>query len=264
MIPDSDAYNDDYNDDDDAENPMEIKWDVYKRDYSSHTNQPNTLHLALFKHHHSLWGEYIYNAARVLADRIDTHQLHCQNKTCLELGAGAGLPGVLTVLNGANTTVITDYGSPFDMSLLSAININIEMVKNTLNCEDRRCNVIAAPYIFGNPVDDLLGFNNGRKYDILLMADIIFNRSEHKKLLWTIQNTLQPVIGEAWITFSHHDPNKKHLDLQFFKYATDEFGFEVIYKGLELRKSYPFTENDGLDDERGIVYTYIIKIPSLT
>lgn len=48
-----------------------------------------TLLIEIWKHH-SLWAEYVYNAARVLADMIDKNdQIKCQGKKCLELGAGA-------------------------------------------------------------------------------------------------------------------------------------------------------------------------------
>ena len=57
-----------------------------------------------------------------------------------------------------------------------------------------------------------------------------------------------------WVTFSHHDPQKKQLDLNFFTLAREEFGFSVTARGEQKRKSYPFTEGDGLDDERGYVY----------
>ena len=44
------------------------------------------LKLALVSQHHSLWAEYVYNAARVIADLIDKDIIPCKQKKCLELG----------------------------------------------------------------------------------------------------------------------------------------------------------------------------------
>jgi len=77
-----------------------LKWDQYKRtkETSSLNEGPSELNLALISKHHSLWAEFVYNAARVLADRIDLGLIITAGKRCLELGAGAGLPGRLDYL----------------------------------------------------------------------------------------------------------------------------------------------------------------------
>jgi hypothetical protein len=92
--------------DDDAieEDPITLKYDTYLRtrvkiSSSSSGIIPATasaqeekkekdqlLRLALVSQHHSLWAEYVYNAARVLADRIDDGRIDCRHMRCLELG----------------------------------------------------------------------------------------------------------------------------------------------------------------------------------
>jgi len=87
--------------DDDAieEDPITLKYDTYlrTRGKSSSSSIPATeasqeeeedqlLRLALVSQHHSLWAEYVYNAARVLADRIDDGRIDCRRMRCLELG----------------------------------------------------------------------------------------------------------------------------------------------------------------------------------
>lgn len=62
-------------------NQVELKFDSYTR-----KSDDESLTLALSSSHHSLWGEFIYNAARILADMIDTKQIDCYGKKCLELG----------------------------------------------------------------------------------------------------------------------------------------------------------------------------------
>ena len=208
------------NNDENEENEILIKYDTYKRSFiNSNTNiyqltEPSELKLALVQQHHSLWAEFIYNAARVLADMIEQGEIICYNKSCLELGAGAGLPGLIAGLNGAKLSVISDYGNIADTSLLRAIDINIEYMSQYIpSTTSASTNTIATvyksiPYIFGNNVKDILDLNNGQNYDLLFLADLLFNRSEHNKLLYTISKVLKPVTGVAWVTFSHHDPHK--------------------------------------------------------
>ena len=62
------------------------------------------------------------------------------------------------------------------------------------------------------------------------------------------------------MTFSSHDPLKHKLDLNFFELAETEFGMVVTKVAEEQRVSYPFTENDGMDVQRGVVYTYTLRI----
>ena len=50
---------------------------------------------------HSLWGHMVWNAGRCLANLFDEHPSLCLDRTLVELGAGAGLPSIVAVLNGA-------------------------------------------------------------------------------------------------------------------------------------------------------------------
>jgi hypothetical protein len=63
------------------------------------------------------------------------------------------------------------------------------------------------------------------------------------------------------VTFSHHDPQKRELDLNFFTLAeSEEFGFIVEKIDEEVRQSYPFVEQDGMDEQRGVVYVYTLRL----
>jgi len=251
---DSDSEDDDH---------VEIKYDTY-----TCPSNGSELSLALVKKHHSLWGEFIYNAARVIADYIDLGKIPCRGKSVLELGAGAGLPGILAALQGSSHLVLSDYGSVVDGDLIRAMDLNIEAVKDKVP----NCRMHSVPYIWGRDtdiltsclnVDDSGGDGDDReesplRFDIVIMADCIFNRSEHKRLLWTMMQTLDRHKGVCYCSFSHHDPEKCDLDLVFFQLALDE-GLRVEKMGEEKRQSYPFVEQDGLDEKRGWVYVYKIS-----
>ncbi|CAN0002146.1 unnamed protein product [Discosporangium mesarthrocarpum] len=289
-----------------------------------------------------------------------------QGLNVLELGAGAGLPGLICALNGAKRVVISDYASAgSDTALVDAIQANVNRVSPFL----AHGTLHAVGHIWGNPVDDLLaplapplhlpsspslagdpragagtgaeaskdmasggegeggatrpmplwtlsrgsepegrarskpsapGFEIGAEgppqasaeagaggldkggggssspalFDMVLMADLLFNRSQHRQLLQTCHTCLVPG-GTAWVTFSHHDPGKAALDLAFFSLATTmnggggwgegegegssrgeaKGGFIVEFDHKKQMVDL-FEEGDGLDKERGVVYVY--------
>ena len=257
----------------DDEPEDEIKYDTYVRPLTG-----DELSLALVKKHHSLWGEFIYNAARVVADYIDMGKIELE-RGChvLELGAGAGLPGVVCALHGAGTVVLSDYGSEFDRGLVKAMDLNIATFATA------GCSLYSVPYIWGKGVDPLLvpslvtassagagagagagddAANNGsnKLFDVVIMADCIFNRSEHKQLCWTLVHTLDKSNPRAVCicSFSHHDPQYTEGDLNFLELAR-EAGLQCTLVGEEQRQSYPFVEHDGMDEKRGWVYVWAIK-----
>ena len=111
------------------------------------------------------------------------------------------------------TVVISDYANTQDTVLIEAIRQNI----------DRLCpafvpqNVMfAVGYIWGKDVKPLLSpLQGAQSFDVIICADLIFNRSEHEKLLQTIQQCLSDQ-GVAFIAYGHHDPEKADQDMRFF------------------------------------------------
>lgn len=71
----------------------------------------------------------------------------------------------------------------------------------------------AVGYIWGQDLGSIrapLPPEAGGKFDVIILADLLFNRTEHDKLLWTCQQCLAER-GTAWVAFSHHDPQKADL-----------------------------------------------------
>jgi EEF1A N-terminal glycine/lysine methyltransferase len=178
----------------DLDRPIELKFDTYER--LSWRSMPDVkeLRLALVKQHHSLWAEFIYNAARVLSDLIDSGLVlpDVRGKSWLELGAGAGLPSIITSIHEPSCVVISDYGNDYDRLLLPAIDHNIAYAKEL----GVTCPIFSVGYIWGSPVERLTSClastatSDSTKFDLVVMADCIFNRSEHRRLLWTVKETL--------------------------------------------------------------------------
>ncbi len=82
--------------------------------FASHslvTGAKESLRLRLVGHN-PLWGHYLWNAGRVLAEYLEAHAEELfVGRNVLELGAGAGLPSLVCALRGAER-VIVDYHNP--------------------------------------------------------------------------------------------------------------------------------------------------------
>jgi EEF1A N-terminal glycine/lysine methyltransferase len=50
---------------------------------------------------HPLWGHYLWNAGIALARHFEEHSGCVEGKQVIELGAGAGLPSIVSVFMGA-------------------------------------------------------------------------------------------------------------------------------------------------------------------
>jgi nicotinamide N-methyltransferase len=104
-----------------------------------------------------LFAHYLWNSAILLADMISSGLAPVYGETVLELGAGAGLPGILAALEGAELVVLSDYDSP---PLLSNLSHNVEqnvpeVLKPTVKVQSyirgHDCSAITR-YLQGNPL----------------------------------------------------------------------------------------------------------------
>ena len=90
-----------------------------------------TLNLRLVGHN-PLWGHHLWNSGRVIADYFQENPSLVQGKHVLELGAGAGLPGLVAGVLGAKKVVITDYP---DEDLIENLRENVRSAEGMINSE---------------------------------------------------------------------------------------------------------------------------------
>ena len=180
-----------------------------------------TVHLAP---QHSLWAHKLWNAGQSLAHYIDKNPALVRGKRTVELGAAASLPSLLCAINGAEISIATDYPEQ----------ILLDTIK-----ESARVNI---PNLFapeGN-IFQVMGFAWGDAevieilaakgpFDVILLADVIFNHSQHINLLDSCRKLVSSD-GFILTTFSHHVTKWAHKDLVFFDVAK-ELGFhcEELY-----------------------------------
>ncbi|KAF8803245.1 hypothetical protein BYT27DRAFT_7195839 [Phlegmacium glaucopus] len=205
---------------------------------------------------HPLWGHYLWNAALALASFLDSNRDLYVDRNVLELGAGGGLPSIVTLKNGAQKVVVTDYP---ETNLIENLAHNV--VEN-LDVEDRK-RIDVQGYIWGQPVHSLLEplslSSQSSKFDLIILSDLIFNHSQHDALLKTCELVISPNTSQlstpdphVLVFYTHHRPHLAHRDMQFFTKAKERGWIcTEIYT-----KTFPpmFPEDPGEESIRSTVH----------
>ncbi|KEF55306.1 uncharacterized protein A1O9_08960 [Exophiala aquamarina CBS 119918] len=205
--------------------------------------------------HSPLWGHLLWNAGQVVAQYLEenTQQL-VQGKNILELGAGAGLPSLVASLLGAKQVVVTDYP---DNELIVNLRHNIDL---NLAAQDMP-NIVAEGFLWGSSADALTAHleKGSSTFDVLILADILFNHSEHNKLLDTVTGCLKRTSDSvALVFFTPYRPWLLERDLNFFKMARSS-GL-LVDKIMEQTMDKVMFENDPGDETlRRTVFGYTVK-----
>ncbi|KAK1832494.1 hypothetical protein QBC39DRAFT_404947 [Podospora conica] len=207
-------------------------------------NAPATITLHLVGHS-PLEAHHLWNGSRVVASHFESHPSLVTNKTVLELGAGAGLPSIVAGMLGALKVVVTDFPDPDIVDCLR---------RNVAGCElipPPAERVVAAGYVWGAEAGAVLSHLEGTgegRFDVLVLADLLFRHSEHGKLLRSIEMTMKRARGSrAYVVFTSYRPWLQHKDLNFFELARER-GF-VVEKVLEKKMERPLFEEDPGDEE---------------
>ncbi|KAA8912004.1 putative methyltransferase-domain-containing protein [Sphaerosporella brunnea] len=199
--------------------------------------------------HNPLWGHHLWNAGLVISKYLETNAARLvQGKRVLELGAGAGLPSLTCALRGAAEVVVTDYP---DAPLIDNLRINI----SSLPTRSSTSPITAEGYLWGNTLAESMA----TPFDVVILSDLLFNHSEHAKLLKTVQLTLRKSRdARALVFFTPHRPWLLEKDLEFLKNAETELeGRFTVEKVLETLLERPmFEEDKGDRDLRRTVYGY--------
>lgn len=184
----------------------------------------------------------------------------------LEFGAGAGLPSLVCAISSARKVVVTDYP---DEDLIENLRYNIE------HCAASLDNIVAEGYLWGNSpsnlTDHLPSSAVDRGFDLLILADLLFNHSEHRRLVISIQETLKRTAdAKALVFFTPHRPWLFDKDMAFFDLAR-EMGF-VVEKMLEKTMEKAMVESgpvrrsvhdSGDEPVRKVVFGYELRWASL-
>ncbi|KAM0793297.1 hypothetical protein ACM66B_000757 [Microbotryomycetes sp. NB124-2] len=168
-----------------------------RRHYLPGYEQLEDVHVGLVSGH-SLWGHILYPAAIAMSRFLELHadkllrsrDVKGKGKAVIELGAGGGLPGLVAALEGADKTVITDFPDP---ALVNNIAKNIELNVQASMYKPKQA--VAMGFTWGSPPTALFEAirdkpNSTRKFDLILLSDLVFNHSQHGALLDTCESLL--------------------------------------------------------------------------
>ncbi|EFX04502.1 nicotinamide n-methyltransferase [Grosmannia clavigera kw1407] len=203
-----------------------------------------------------------------------------RGRTVLELGAGAALPGIVCgLVLGARRVVVTDYPDP---DLVATMRKNIAEAEAGLSAQPATQTtgqtayagsgtIVADGYVWGaDPTPILAHLNDlgnpdgsSTRYDVMLLADLLFRHAEHSKMAYSVAQMLaQKPDSRAYVFFTSYRPWLRHKDLAFFADACAA-GL-VVEHLLERRLERPplfFKDDPGDVDVRSTVSGYSLRWP---
>ncbi|KAK6204992.1 uncharacterized protein RJT21DRAFT_12371 [Scheffersomyces amazonensis] len=246
--------------------PPESHFATYKRKLAN--AEPSEITLKLVGKS-PLWGHLLWNAGIFTADYLDKNAVDLvKNKKILELGAASGLPGLVSALNDAKLVVSTDYPDP---DLLSHIQYNFDLLNEQY--KGQLSKYIVKGYIWGNNVGPILypkeeedkelsdkeisEVEDEDKFDLIILSDLVFNHTEHHKLLTTCRKTLKKD-GKCLVVFSPHRPHLLHKDLEFFETAEKEYEFKSHQVSM-VNWTPMFQEDEETVEIRSRVYCFLLS-----
>lgn len=157
----------------------------------------------------------------------------------------------MCAIHGASTVVVTDYP---DADLVANLQHNVDTCGVTFATTP----VVVKGYLWGNPTGELKACLDAGAdgFDVLILADILFNHSEHEKLVNTLSESLSKKLGSAALVFfTPYRPWLLDKDMAFFELARNR-GFSVTKLLEQTMDKVMFDEDPGDELLRRTVFGY--------
>ncbi|KAH7867837.1 putative methyltransferase-domain-containing protein [Lentinula edodes] len=176
----------------------------------------------------SLHASSIWASSQYLVDYID--DLHLESHIAaisqekvrlLELGAGAGLPGIVIAKSLPDSVLVTVSDYP-DENIIQTLSENIEINRVSSNC-------CAKAYAWGTDSGELLLAQPSnqipRLFDVVIAADTLWNSDLHTVFIDSLKRTLRKASGSrVHIVAGLHTGR---YTLQSFLDAVSQSGFDI-------------------------------------
>lgn len=176
---------------------------------------PDTLAANWFLHASDIWAASLYLADHLDYLDLDTAAYGSPKKLhVLELGAAAGLPGILLAKTHAQVAVtVSDYP---DANLIETLSSNV--LRNGVS---ESCRAVA--YAWGADARILTGEGDG--FDLVLAADTLWNPDLHTLFIATLKMTLKKSrFARIHLVAGLHTGR---YTIESFVNATQKAGFEL-------------------------------------
>lgn len=166
----------------------------------------------------------------------------------------------MAAILGAQRVVVTDYP---DAELIE------NLAHNIATCSllpQLATTVTADGYLWGSSTKGILAhlLRPHQGFDVLLLADLLFNHSCHDALVSTIAHTLARTSeARALVFFTPYRPWLLEKDMAFFDVCRDK-GLEVDKVVEEVMEKVMFEKDKGDDLLRRTVFGYQVRWKDLT
>ncbi|KAJ5161303.1 hypothetical protein N7492_006695 [Penicillium capsulatum] len=211
---------------------------------------------------HPLYANLLWNAGRTSSHYIEKHtSTLIRDKDVLEIGAAAGVPSIVSAIQGARTVVMTDYPDP---DLVTNMQHNADLSAALIPAGPAgQKRLYVEGYKWGSTVEPLLAHlpapGPAAGFDVLIMADVVYSHREHGNLVKTMQQTLKKeAAAVALVIFTPYEPWLLPQTERFFPLA--EAGGFTVTKIFEKMMDDVLFENDPGDEKlRRTVFGYELR-----
>ncbi|KAL3759891.1 hypothetical protein ACHAWU_007635 [Discostella pseudostelligera] len=195
----------------------------------------------------------------MIIDSTRQRRIEWPPKTCLEFGAGAALPSLALLHEGAYRVILTDSARAnnrtFD-ALHKSVHVNAKVWN--ISEEELSHRVQIVPHTWGE-ADELScalgGERNNNLADLVIASDCIYNPTHHLSLLQSAVRSMSDN-GLFIVGYSLHGNVPPDRVLHFFHVAKHEFGLEIV---KEVMREYDCQEGIGSNDRnRAVVYVKVL------
>ena len=185
----------------------------------------------------SLFATMIWNGAKVLTEYLCEDfniQQYIYGKSIIEFGAAAGLPAIACYKMGAACVCASDYPSSSVIANLSENIIRNADRSTSMILLQNTAKIGCISHIWGSDVDELISFNNGVLYDVVIASECLWHHESHGIFLQSVAAVLRDD-GSFILSYSHHIPGMEPADDAFFAEAA-RHGFRVANRRVVLSK----------------------------
>jgi nicotinamide N-methyltransferase len=124
-------------------------------------------------------AHFVWESSIKMADLVATGVIPVENRHVLEVGAGAGLPSIVSVLSGAKHVIATDYPEP---SVIAELKRNMDDNLVSSDEQRRKCVQVMGHSWGTTDCGDLPAQFPSRRVDVILAADTLWLHDQHDNL----------------------------------------------------------------------------------